>query len=293
MIHDKITQNDIAGVVVLYNSPFEVFDNIITYLNQVKRLYVVDNSTKPNHELVRALQSYKHISYYSLNENMGIATALNWAASRAVEDGFVVLITMDDDTRTPGTMVLDMIEFWNRYTLPIGILSGVHKTDADKISNIQHTSSYRTLPYTMASGNMLNLVAYQKIGGFYDELFIDHVDNEYGLRLNKNGYQVVELTNIELEHSLGYRNNIKIGNWIISKYTTHQPVRLYYYSRNSIHLVRSHLQSNHKFTWVVTKELVKYFIKAAFLDTNRISRLRMLIRGVRDGWRGHLGKYKE
>jgi len=280
-----LQKKDIAGTVILYNSPLEVRDNISTYINQISKLYVIDNSTNPNKELIKELEKINKVEYISLNGNKGIAFALNYAAEQALSENYNLLLTMDDDTKTPDNMIDQMIDIWNNYAYPIGILSGVHHIKPDN-------ASYRTLPYTLTSGNLLNLDAYKKIGGFNDDLFIDHVDHEYGLRLNNNGYQVIEIPRIRLIHQLGYSRQIKIGRYVIGNYGSHSPTRLYYFARNGLYLARCYYKSEPYFVWTVLKELAKRFFKASFLQDNREYRLKMLINGIVDGWKGKLGELK-
>ncbi|XWW48096.1 glycosyltransferase [Fibrella sp. USSR17] len=276
----------IAGVVVLYNSKSTVIENINTYINQVVRLYVVDNSATPNEDLIKEISQNSTIIYHLLNGNEGIASALNWAANQALEDGFQVLLTMDDDTKVPKNMVTDMINFWNQYTEPIGILSGVHHTKQDFVL-------YRKLMYTLTSGNLLNLSAFKEIGPFMNELFIDHVDHEYGFRLNKYGYSVIEIPSIKLEHKLGYSKRVSIGSLTLIKYGTHPPVRLYYFARNGIYLLSKYTYLYPKFVFIYFLEISKRLVKASLLDENRQLRLRMIFRGFRDGIIGRLGKHSQ
>lgn len=279
-----INQQNIAGAVVLYNSDFNVLNNIDTYINQVQKLYVIDNSTDINDKIIEALKSNSKIKYHSFHKNKGIATALNWCAREAIRDGFRVLLTMDDDTRTPSNMISVMVNFWNQYPYPIGILSGVHH---HKPATVPH----KRLFYTLTSGNLLNLDAYQKIGGFKDDLFIDHVDHEYGFRLNNNGYHVVELQNLHLDHKLGYSQQIKLGSIVLRKYGTNSPIRLYYYARNGLYVSRSQFAEHPEFGWMYTKEMIRRWIKTLLFDENRKVRVKMLAKGMFDGWNGRLGEY--
>lgn len=281
-----ISQKNVAGAVILYNSSSETLDNIATYISQIEKMYVVDNSTNQNIELIKNLRANPAIHYHSLNGNKGIATALNWAARQAINDGFSVLLTMDDDTRIPATMVTEMVNFWNHYSKPVGILSGVHH---DRPATV----SYRTVLFTLTSGNLLNLTAYQAIGGFRDELFIDHVDHEFGFRLNQNGYQVIELPGIHLNHRLGYSQQIKLGPWIVRQYGTNSPIRLYYYARNGMYIARTYLPEYPHFFWMFTKEMARRWVKTLFLDKDKLTRIKMLLEGMKDGWTGQLGKYTE
>ena len=278
-----IKKEDVSGTVILYNSTSEVLCNINTYIDQVSKLYVIDNSEKTDESLLKEIKELDNIVYTSLGGNKGIALALNYAAQQALVDGYSLLLTMDDDTQTPPNMVQEMIDFWNKYTQPIGIVSGIHhKKKVD--------SKYRSLPFTLTSGNLISLEAYVKVGGFRDDLFIDHVDHEFGLRLNKGGYQVIELPSIRLKHRLGYSQNIKVGQRIIGKYGSHSPIRLYYFARNGVYLSRKYISSQPFFAWMVLQEVIKRFIKASFLQSDRKYRIKMLLKGIMDGWRGKLGK---
>ncbi|GAB3708993.1 glycosyltransferase family 2 protein [Spirosoma flavus] len=288
-----IGKKDIAGAVVLYNSPMEVLDNISTYIDQISKLYVVDNSAKPNVALIKELEKNDKISYISLDGNKGIATALNLGAQHAIADNFAILLTMDDDTRTPPTMVDEMITFWNNYPQPIGILSGVHHTKPDKVA-------YRKLPYTLTSGNLLNLKAFSEVGSFQDDLFIDHVDHDYGFRLNEKGYEVIEIPSIRLIHQLGYAKPIKIGSYVVGQYGNHSPIRLYYYTRNGLYLSgvyskrlrvsNIYLKHYPSFVLKFVIHISRMSLKAILLEKDRKYRIKMLIKGLVDGWNGNLGK---
>ncbi len=278
-----IKKDDIAGTVILYNSSLETLYNISTYIDQISKLYVIDNSTDFNEPLLDSIKKLDSVTYISFGENKGIASALNRAARQALADGYSLLLTMDDDTQTPPNMIQEMIKFWNEFTYPIGIISGIHH---EKRIDLK----YRSLPYTLTSGNLLSLEAYMKVGGFKDDLFIDHVDHDFGLRLNENGYKVIELPSIRLTHRLGYSKIIKIGQIVIGKYGNHSPTRLYYFARNGVFLSRKYISSQPFFAWMVVKEISKRFVKASFLQSNRKYRIKMLLKGLMDGWRGNLGK---
>lgn len=281
----RIIKKDVAGVIVLYNSSVKTMDNILTYLDQIERLYVVDNSVKPNADLIEIVKSYDKIYYHSLHGNSGIAAALNWAANRAIMDNFSILLTMDDDTQTPAGYVQKMLDFWNQYPEKIGILSGVHHNKPDKVA-------FRRLLYTLTSGNLLNLAAYSETGPFRDDFFIDHVDHEYGIRLNNIGYCVIELPSMRLNHRLGYSNIVKVGGRRVITFGSHPPLRLYYFARNGVYMSRQYFNSQPMFSWMVVEELAKRCVKAVFLQHDTKERIKMLYNGVRDGWAGRLGKYR-
>ncbi|MEZ0485838.1 glycosyltransferase [Fibrella aquatica] len=281
---DYISLEDVVGTVILYNSSNKTFENIHTYINQVTKLYVVDNSTNYNHELIDKISALDKVHYHSLSGNKGIAAALNWAADQAIKDNYLVLLTMDDDTRTPDLMVEKMLDFWNQYSHKIGILSGVHH---DRPA----TKAFNKVPFTLTSGNLLSLIAYKLVGSFREDFFIDHVDHEYGFRLNKYNYDVVELPDIHLDHQLGITKNLKIGSIQLRTYGTNTPIRLYYYARNGMYISKLYFKEHPWFAWLYTKEMIRRWIKTLVLDTNRLYRARMLLKGIINGWHGNLGNY--
>jgi rhamnosyltransferase len=187
---------------------------------------------------------------------------------------------MDDDTGLPVDAVKKMLRFVDEQpnTQQIGIISGIH-------SRPETTQIYRIVPYTMTSGNLLNLSAYQHIGPFLDALFIDHVDHEYGLRLNRGGYQVIELTDLHLKHQLGDRKKILGG---IYTFVSHTPLRTYYIVRNGWVVARRFPEFRLRAAVLITKE----WVKAIFFDDQKLFRLKMMWRGMADGWAERLGKLK-
>jgi rhamnosyltransferase len=250
-----------------------------TYWNQVEKLYVIDNSEIPDFELVSILKSYNYIQYIDNGNNLGVAYALNLAARLAIADGYHYLLTMDDDSKAPSDMVSRMLTFLNNYTkkADVGIVSAIHNINKVK------ANSFQQVLFTMTSGNLLNLDIYQKVGRFQDDLFIDHIDHEYGLRLNKLRYQVIELTDVLLEHELGEQKKTPFIN---SSFISHNPIRGYYFVRNGISIACKY--PNFRIT--VMKLFSKEIIKILLLENNRLQRLRLITLGIRDAFLKKMGK---
>lgn len=73
----------IDGVLVLYNPDEHVWNNVQSYVESLRTLFVVDNSDSLNAHLITRLQSVDNIIYINLYGNKGVAAALNVGASRA------------------------------------------------------------------------------------------------------------------------------------------------------------------------------------------------------------------
>ncbi len=223
----------VAAVVVLYNPDASVIENINTYADQVEKLYVVDNSETADKEFwENEILRNKNTEYYCNNSNIGIAGALNIGARKAISDGYEYLLTMDQDGKAAAGMVVKLAELMDASSktgiaVPEHVDADLHEIPAEEIN--------KEILYTMTNGNMLRLSAFQKIGGFLEELFIDHIDHEYCLRMNKNGYKVIKTNKTFVYHKLGKAAKKKIFG--INLYPTyHPPVRLYYRTRNRFYV---------------------------------------------------------
>lgn len=272
----------VAGSVILYNSSVKSLDAIRTYWNQVDKLYVIDNSEITNSELIKYLCCQSNIYYVKNEENFGVAYGLNQAASLALRDGYDYILTMDDDSKAPADLIKNMLSFLttHKYREYVGIVSPVHTKTAS------NRSYYRELPFTMTSGNLLNLQIYRNIGPFREDFFIDHIDHEYGLRLNRAGYKVIELTDLLLDHKLGEK---KQSSFFGRNFISHTPQRGYYFIRNSIVLSKEYPN----FRWVLIKLNLKEFVKILFFENNKIVRLKFIFLGIKDALEDKLGKYEK
>ncbi len=274
----------IYGVVVLYNSDVNVLNNISSYLNDVDKLYVVDNSEIYNNSLIQKLQNDSKIQYIDNKGNRGIAYALNLGAKLAIDDNINWLLTMDQDSGFDKGSLEKMIKWINeKKTDNIAIVSPMHSVNAR--DNYQRQYDL----VTMTSGNLLNLKIFQKIGGFDEKLFIDSVDTEYCLRLNMNGYRIKRCKEIILRHNLG---DIEIKNFLFCNFyvTNHNAIRWYYIARNRLYTWKKYKKY---FAWYIRYEqkmTLKQMVKIVAED-DKILKFKMIFKGYIDYKKGKFGKF--
>ncbi|GAB2597595.1 glycosyltransferase [Spirosoma areae] len=276
----------IAGTIILYNSSIEVIDNIYTYIHDITTIYVIDNSDQSNNKLVNELCKFTKVKYHFNDGNKGIAYALNIAAQMAINDGFTYLLTMDDDSKAPLGMINAMQVFIKNYQNPsnIGIVSAVHTLKSEQ-------KDYRKVYYTMTSGNLLNLNAYLKVGPFNESFFIDHVDHDYGIRLNAHGLDVIELIDQKLNHTLGKTKQIVILYYIKINYISHSPIRNYYFFRNGFKVISRYALPYPKIGLQLIFLLAKELIKVIIFEDMKVKRVILTWRGIKDALTGKMGEY--
>ena len=287
----------LAGVVVLYNPNNNVKKNIDTYLGSLEKLYVVDNSSNDNSKLY----INKKIKYISNGKNLGIAKALNIGAKEAINDGFEWLLTMDQDSYFKKNDVEKMIEFLDRVRTDkfvqniiltdydnIGLISPLHMT----IMNPNDQSRGIDSPLNvMTSGNVINLKAYKKIGGFKDWFFIDCVDFDYCLNLRKNKYDILRLNYVKMEHSLGdgiYKKVLFKQMYSLN----HSAIRRYYIVRNRHYLYDLYKDDFPDYCKLELSRTRSEAIKILLCEDNKIEKLKAMYKGYRDYKKGIKGVLK-
>lgn len=278
----------VAAVIVLYNPDSEVWPNIYQCSSQVEKVYLIDNSESPGAYLGHESDT-ANIFYFWNGGNRGIAYALNRGAEIALSDGYTYLLTLDQDSFPEDGMVKTLLDSFSVINGSIGIVAPGELVGVDL--NAAVTGKPFQVQTVWTSGNLLNLDAYRLVGAFRDDLFIDFVDHEYCLRLNKSGYGVFRVPGARLRHCLG------VNSWRIVLFgrsfwvTNHAPLRRYYIMRNRL-LVRSlYIDEFPKFFRKDRLFMVLEILAVLFFEKKKWEKILMLNRGVRDFKSGYFGKY--
>lgn len=273
----------IAAVVVLYNPTDTVFESINSYIDDVDKLFVIDNSERRNKNFLDHLKKNNKVKYIWNKTNKGIAYSYNLVAKKALIEEYNWLLTMDQDSKWPSGMLTKLIQYVeNNETDNAGIISPLHKVKGFTLSRFRGSKKVMGV---MSSGNLLNLDVYKKVGGFKEEFFIDNVDYEYCLHLYQLGYEVIALGDCVLEHQLG---NIKMieGEAI----AIHSPLRNYYITRNTLYLIDMYNDIFPNYMDKRVAEIRNSVIKDIKYGGSPLCYLIYIMRGYIDYKRGKSGK---
>ena len=271
----------IAGVVVLYRPPDSVPRNVETYLPNVDVLYVFDNSPDASASVVQEIVRLDKVRYCTMGNNVGMSTALNFAARKALEEDFDYLLTMDQDGAATKDMVEKMLECM-RDDETIGIVTPFHQDRNTPVTSSKE--EVEPVLTAMTSGNLLNLSAYRRVGEYLEQLFIDYVDIEYCLRLHANGYSVVRSNRAILHHTRGHLTQERFFGR--KTYTPHySPSRLFYQTRNRFYLRRIYGSKFPEYFAYDRKMYWRGVVKMLLYENHRLRKLLMICRGFIALWR--------
>ena len=279
----------VSGMVVLYNPSDKVLDNIKLYINEVEKLYIVDNSEIVNRNVKVQLKNNNNTEYIELGENKGIAKALNIGAHRAIQDGYKWILTMDQDSKPKDNMIDKMVDYIkNNDTNDVGIISPYHLLDTTGFKNLD--KDIHEPIRVMTSGNFLNLNIYKQLGGFMNELFIDSVDHEYCYKLKKNNYRIIRINEAILNHNLGEDNRLINFLGKTLRIINHNYIRIYYMTRNELYVRKLYKKNIPRLYRNRYFYIMILIIRIIGWENNKLKKIKYLIKGYIDSKHNKLGK---
>lgn len=286
------TRGNVVAVVVTYHPDAEMIARLSSIAGQFGRLIVVDNhSGEETLARLRTLSSRERtVTLIENAENLGVATALNQGCRRAMAAGAAWVATFDQDSSPAADLLACVAQEWaaQPYRDRIGLLGvnlrmGIGKTQIPEGAGLADARSVIT------SGSLVNLAAWQEIGPFRDDFFIDEVDHEYALRMRRHGWSVKITRRVLMDHSQGSPRWHNLLGWRRAA-SHHSALRRYYMIRNRVHLAREHFRFDPAF---VSGELGITFREAAcilFFESHKFDKLRAMAQGFVDGLRGRAGR---
>lgn len=273
----------IAGIVT-YNPDIERLKlNVDAIYNQVERLIIVDNGSYNKNEIKQFCENWDNIVILLLDDNYGIALAQNKICNYAKDNGYEWVIILDQDSICPDNIV----EEYTKYSghKDVGIL-------CPKIFDINYgyTEKYYSTNDTdvvsdcLASASAIRISVWYNIGGFYEPMFIDKVDFDYCFQLHTNGYKVLRVNTVELQHEVGHsvKKRFLFKNRAVFN---HSPIRYYYMTRNSFIMIR---RNGFLVRWI--SGIVINLYAVLMYESNKNKKLKYIMLGLYHGIIGKEGK---
>lgn len=266
----------VPGCVILYNPDMSVIRNMLSYIDFVDRLYVMDNSDKDVSEVVDAVLKLPKVWYVSMDGNQGVAKALNAASFLAISHQYAWMICFDQDSWLTENILVKLRQCLDRYDKNrVGMICARY-TKKDRYVEAGGDRCTELL-VSITAGSMMNLTVFRKMGPFMDKLFIDHVDHEYCLRLRRHGYKIVQVNHAYICHQPGDSRG-----YLICRSSNHSPFRRYFMTRNRFYVA-----------WMYKKDLPRFYrtemlrfagevVKILAFESEKFEKIRHVIMGYQD-----------
>ena len=267
------------AVVVTYFPDFAPLLKLLSQLNKETDFIVIDNGTPNIYKLIESIQVYERcVEFRQLEENVGLARALNIGIEKARSLGFEYAFLFDQDSSLCDEFVNRMIAACrDAVQLSSNGIAAIGPRIIDPQTNRQTpfklfsrlifrkdksfngSNTHFIADFLITSGTLLVLENLQQIGDMKESYFIDNVDLEWCFRAKSLGFDLVGTDDAVLYHAIGERSrNPLVRAGLMAQ---HNPSRTYYSSRNRTHLYR---RSYSPLGWKL-RDCVRFLLKASWL----------------------------
>ncbi|HCE56594.1 MAG TPA: hypothetical protein DER09_02065 [Prolixibacteraceae bacterium] len=262
----------------------ELEKNINSYLHWVDRLIIWENTPRKESKiatLIDALNSDK-IEFRTTGQNEYLAKPFNICIQWAKENGYTHLLTMDQDS------CFENGHFEKYINKIIQVNNDSIAVYAPNTQNLEIESEILEKDVVITSGAIIPLKVFNIIGTFNEDFLIDRVDTEFCFRTRIRGFKVVCITQVILNHKLGYQKRNGLG-LVINNYSAQ---RTYYIIRNSILLWKLYpdmVEFNEKYAFYKFK--VVFRLAKIIFEKDRFRKLEAIFLGLMHGYLSKKGRY--
>ncbi|QIB66161.1 glycosyltransferase family 2 protein [Kineobactrum salinum] len=304
----------ITSIVVTYHPKSDELAPLLErLLLQTDRVILVDNT--PGHEnpglaaLCLESSAPKRCVTIRFGENLGIAKALNEGCERAKSLGTEFVLLSDQDSLPNTDMVAKLIECYQACAQQYGNVAAVGPTYTDIHTELtypfqiqkpgdifySHAVADESQPYLetfslITSGTLVPMSALLQVGPMREDLFIDQVDIEWGMRARHLGFRLMGCGSARMYQRMG-ENSVRVWYFGWRNESLYSPLRLYYRLRNFVALLKDPKISwrwKVRSSWYSLGLVYTHIVFAPQRYTSAI----FAIKGLYDGIRGRMGRLR-
>ena len=270
----------------------------------IEKVFILDNSPGSI-----PLDEYENLIIKHCPENLGIGAGLAMALLWSIKTEYDFLWSFDQDSYPTKDCLKTLLISYEKLVLrkySIGIIAAtpIEMKSQKKIGGaiyngkkfIEHKPDNQLQPFEcdalITSGSLISLSAAQTIEPPKAELFIDGVDLDYCMRLQKNAFRNFIVPQALMYHNFG---NPVLVNFLGNQKTVYlySALRRYYICRNHTHLEINYAQGWHRI--VTSLERLKFMFKQIatiliYEPEQKLTKIWACCLGTYDGFIGKLGK---
>lgn len=275
-------KNKTAIVIVTYNPEISNIQKVLKELCNY-RIFVYDNNSRNSAKLKELVSHFVNVNLFLSKSNKGIAAAQNEAIKKIMNDNkekYIFFLDQDSFITDEELFKLEknMIYLQNKHK-KIGVLAA----STDNLNN--QAVKFEYLNEVISSGMLIPISVLSSVGLMKEKFFIDMVDYEWCWRAENKGYSVIKDNSIKFYHQIGTKNRILRKIPIA-------PFRLYYVFRNTIYMLNTNYLP-HNYGFKLRFGLFKQIIFNLVFCSNRVQRVKYIIKGIEDGKKRKLGQLDE
>ena len=299
----------VGAVIITFNPERDFLKVLNSITSQVMKVVIVDNGS--SQDTILRIKKYAKLSEKVVlienHYNLGIAKALNIGCKYLLSNDILFGVLLDQDSVVTPRMVNILHEYSvsNKNCGIVGPLIIPQNLDIEKIKLrlkfVKKESAFiftrihpSPVPFKVAfnitSGSLCNLNIWKELGGFWEELFIDGVDNEYGLRLLSHGYETYIHPGATLYQTYGEQRLVRVFGRDFFP-TFHSEKRRYYASRNRILIWRRYYLKQPFYICWDFLSFINTIMVILLSEDRKLAKMYYMFIGMRDGLLGRVGEF--
>jgi len=307
----------VACVIVAYNNGDNIgrlLETLFTQSKPIEEIIVVDNASSDDTTKI-VKERFPRVTLLRNACNTGVGGGYAQGLEYAYQRGYEWIWLLDGDS-LPQTSALEALAKAFSGLKPahpkIGILAScpVNPLTNERYDGFLWRGRFVALPKGLAdcqepfpvdsavsSGCLVSRRVVEDVGPPRADFFMDFVDHEYNLRVRRNGYEIISVPASTIYHEIGKSPVVRSQIIrVIARLATKGPLgveapwRQYYMVRNQVYTFW-HEFRNCKALFFSTLGVMRMIIGMLLLnDKDKMKRIRYIIRGLKDGFKGRLGK---
>lgn len=241
-------------------------------------------------------EAARHDAHLICNpSNVGLAAALNQGARWAFAEGHAFVLALDQDSEPLAGITEELLRVFHLANAQSKTaLVGSNFLD-DRTKDVgfpffedapQRWTKRRTV---ITSGSLIERSAFEEVGPFREDFFVDSVDDEYCLRARASGFQVVLATRPLMRHSIGTPTVHRLAGLRITT-TNHSAARRYDIVRNRLVLCKEYAFREPRWAVASLFALLKETIWILLFERDRPAKARSIAAGGLHGLLGTGGR---
>jgi rhamnosyltransferase len=276
----------VMALIVTYRPDLGVGARMQALIGTVGAILFVDNGSRPDEiAFLEPLIREGDAHFVQNDRNVGLATALNQGFRWAADRGFGWVLTLDQDTEPTSGIVPEAARVLAAHgDRRIAVVGAGYGDQAAAPSS----SNGSEVTWVITAGALHSVSAWQNLGGFRDDFFIDYVDIEFCLRARSKGYAIFRASHSTTRHQIGNPVTHDVGFRTLTP-SNHPRERRYFITRNRIHVWRAYWRREPRHVAFDISAAAKELVKLLLFEDDRRRKLAAVARGARDGIRGVTG----
>lgn len=276
-----------AGIVT-YNPELDrLRQSISAIAPQVGKVVVFDNGSANVDDISSLLFEFGKENELIRNcRNVGMASALNVLCQTAQSAQAEFILLLDQDSVVPEGFINSLIEYSGD---DVGIVAP-YIIDRNNVMNLPMDNVVESVKMAITSGSLVQLSAWESVGGYDENLFVDWVDHEFNDKLLLNGYRILRVQKAVLLHEIGKKEfshmgwsfNLKKGLFRWPVYHDDRP----FFRRYDVMKAHVYVTLKYRWTalwghelWFLTYDVLRNLIR----ERRRFEFLRAFSKGIIDG----------